>query len=387
MLHYEIYLLKVILIKGPFLIKVLGECEILGVKFKNTFIKYKNNKIIPIEKKEKTSITIKKGLLYPNFKNLIMGHEIAGTKMWNSIIDKLIKTKRKNILIIGSSDTGKSTLTLYISNFLIKKGLKPIIIDSDIGQGELSPPGCIGICAPSKQTIDLSEHIPNYINFVGNIQPKGYEKRIINCIWKAKNVVQIEDSITITNTDGYLGDDEKNYKIHLIEKINPDCIIFMTGSKLGTELFKIIRNKSVNDKNMLILDAPSPYKEFRKSFYDRKEKRLKEYSKLNNTFTKKVIILKEELSFIYYKNNFFYNANSIHNCDNSDIQLDADDLLHRSFLQNRYIGLSLNKEEEKIIGFGIITNYIDGLFYIRSSTDKFDSIFLSEIKLFFNHQD
>ncbi len=372
------------MIKGPFLIKVLGECEILGIRFKNTFIKYENNKIIPIEKKEKTIITIKKGFPFTNFIKSKMDQERVGTKIWNNIIGQIIKTNRKIIIIIGPSDTGKSTLTLYISNFMIKEGLKPIIIDSDIGQGELSPPGCIGISTPSKQTIDLSKYIPNYINFIGDIQPKGYEKRIINCIWKAKNKVLVKDGIIIINTDGYVSDNEKNYKIDLIEKINPDCIICMSGSKQGTELFEIIKNKSINNKNMLILDAISPYKDFRKSLYDRREKRLKEYSKLNRTFTKKVAILKENLSSIYYKNNFFHNTNSIHNY-NSNIQLNINDLLDESFLQNRYIGLSLKKDDEKIIGFGIITNYNDGLFSIRSSIHEFDSIFLSDIKLFFNN--
>ena len=370
------------MIKGPFLIKVLGECEILGITFKNTFIKYENNKIIPIEKKEKTIITIKKGY-FINFKELKMDQEYVGTRIWNNIINQIIKTNRKNIIIIGSSDTGKSTLTLYISNFLIKEGLKPIIIDSDIGQGELSPPGCIGTSTPFKQTIDLSKHIPNYINFIGDIQPKGYEKRIINCIWKAKNKVLVNDGIIIINTDGYVSDNEENYKIDLIENINPDCIICMSGSKQGTELFEIIKSKSINNKNMLILDAFSPCKDFRKSPYDRREKRLKEYSKLNRTFTKKVTISKEKLSSIYYKNNFFYDMNTI-NSHNNNIPLNINDFLLESFLQNRYIGLSLKKDDEKIIGFGIITNYSDGLFSIKSSIQEFDSIFLSDIKLFFN---
>ncbi|HXT82912.1 MAG TPA: Clp1/GlmU family protein [Verrucomicrobiae bacterium] len=370
------------MIKGPFLIKVLGECEILGKRFKNTFIKYENNKIIPIEKKEKTIITIKNGY-FINFKKLKMDQEYVGTRIWNNVINQIIKTNRKNIIIIGSSDTGKSTLTLYISNFLIKEGLKPIIIDSDIGQGELSPPGCIGTSTPSKQTIDLSKHIPKYINFIGDIQPKGYEKRIINCIWKAKNKAHVNDGVIIINTDGYVSDNGENYKIDLIEKINPDCIICMSGSKQGTELFEIIKNKSLNNKNVLILDAFSPCKDFRKSPYDRREKRLKEYSKLNRKFTKKVTISKEKLSSIYYKNNFFYNMNTV-NSHNNNIQLNINDLLSESFLQNRYIGLSLRNDDEKIIGFGIITNYSEGLFSIKSSIQEFDSIFLSDIKLFFN---
>lgn len=46
--------------------KVRGECEILGVKFKNTFIIYQNNKYLPIEKNTDTIISLKKGKNYFN---------------------------------------------------------------------------------------------------------------------------------------------------------------------------------------------------------------------------------------------------------------------------------------------------------------------------------
>ena len=58
------------------------------------------------------------------------------------------------------SDTGKSTLTLFIANKLISRGFRPLIIDSDIGQGELSPPACIGSRIISRQTIDLAKGQP-----------------------------------------------------------------------------------------------------------------------------------------------------------------------------------------------------------------------------------
>ena len=70
----------------------------------------------------------------------------------NNIIDSIVKTNRKKIIIIGPSDTGKSTLTLFIANKLISMGFQPLIIDSDIGQGELAPPTCIG--ENSNQTND-----------------------------------------------------------------------------------------------------------------------------------------------------------------------------------------------------------------------------------------
>ena len=48
------------------------------------------------------------------------------------------------MLIVGNTDTGKSTFGAYIINEALKIGLRPAIIDADIGQGDLAPPNTIG---------------------------------------------------------------------------------------------------------------------------------------------------------------------------------------------------------------------------------------------------
>ena len=56
----------------------------------------------------------------------------------------------------------------------------------------------------------------------------------------------------------------------------------------------------------------------------------------------------------------------------------------RFFIRNRFVGLSLKEDFEKIIGFGIIKQFNNGFFLIQSSINKFDHIFISDIKLCYN---
>jgi polynucleotide 5'-hydroxyl-kinase GRC3/NOL9 len=375
------------LIKGPTLLKVIGECEILGVKFRNTIILYNNNKYLPIEKDTDTIIKVKKDSNYIDVgNNENYSTNRIGTAIWSNIITNILNTNRKRIIIIGSSDTGKSTLTLYLANKLISEGYKPLIIDSDIGQGELAPPACIGAKILTKQTIDLAKSNPNRINFIGNIQPIGYELRIINCIKKIYNRLNRHDSITIINTDGYIGNNKRNYKINLIEKVKPDCIICMGEEEenIKNDFFFSIRNKFKNYSNLHILQGQSPSKEIQKSFFERREKRLKKYSILLKTFTKNFNIHKQKLISVYYKNKFFF----IHNIPNTKIQRTEtrndhleNILNNKSLIRDRFVGLSLNYDYEKIIGFGLIKDFTNSYFIMQSSINKFDHIFLSDIKL------
>jgi polynucleotide 5'-hydroxyl-kinase GRC3/NOL9 len=380
--------LETILVKGPVLLKVRGECEILGVKFRNTVIPYNNNKYLPIEKNDDTIITVKKGLNYLDLEKNKIEQNTIGTKIWDNIINSIEETGRKRIIIIGPSDTGKSTLTLFIANKLISRGSRPLLIDSDIGQGELSPPACIGSRIISRQTIDLAKGNFGYIMFIGNIQPIGYESRIINSIKRAHDKLNTNNNITLINTDGYVGNNEKNYKIELIEKIKPDCIICLGSNDQTIDLFEIIKEKFSKNTNIQILKGQSPHLEIKKNLFERREKRLIKYSTLFKPHTRNVIISKKKLNAIYYKDKFFLLKNISYICNTNKIERNnaiIEDLINdRFFIRNRFVGLSLKEDIEKIIGFGIIKQFNNGFFLIRSSINKFDHIFLSDIKLCYN---
>jgi polynucleotide 5'-hydroxyl-kinase GRC3/NOL9 len=382
--------LETIIVKGPIFLKIRGECEILGVKFKNTFILYNNNKYLPIEKDTDAKITIKNGFNYFELKkNTRLDQKEIGTRIWNNIFNFITKTNRNKIIIIGPSDAGKSTLTLFIANKLINKGFKPLIIDSDIGQGELAPPTCIGSTIMSKQTIDLTRVKPHYINFIGSIQPIGYESRIINCIIRSFDKLNKNNHITLINTDGYVSDVEKNYKIDLIKKIEPDCIICMGENGQTIDLFNTIKEKFSDNSNLKIIQGQSSIKETRKSIYDRREKRLIKYSNLLKKFTNEMMIPIRNINAIYYNNKFFLFKRISDMDESNKIETDSkiieDLLMDNTFIEDRFIGLSLKEDYEKIIGFGIIKKFDNGFFLIRTSINRFDYIFLSDIKLYINN--
>ena len=376
------------MVKGPILLKVTGECEILGVRFKDTVIQYNNNKFIPIEKDQNTKITVNKDSKRFDIENAIYNQSKIGTSIWNSIIDSIVKTNRKKIIIIGPSDTGKSTLTLFIANKLLSMGIQPLIIDSDIGQGELAPPTCIGAKILIKQTIDLSKGQPNRINFIGNIQPIGYELRIISCIKRIYKILNKNNNVTIINTDGYIINNKRNYKTDLIEKINPDCIICMGEANHNTDFFRTIKTKSKKKPNIQILNGQSPNIKIQKSHFERKEKRLNNYFTLFKRFTKEISISTEKLNAIYYKNNFFllHKASYVSRFNKIETKKRSLDIIlnDKAFIRDRFVGLSLKEDYEKILGFGIIKDYNNNFFQIQTSMDKFDYIFLSDIKLYFD---
>ncbi|KAK9067243.1 hypothetical protein SSX86_014569 [Deinandra increscens subsp. villosa] len=63
------------------------------------------------------------------------------------------------VIVVGPTDSGKSTLSRMLLSWAAKQGWKPTFVDLDIGQGSITLPGCIA-ATPIEMPIDPVEGIP-----------------------------------------------------------------------------------------------------------------------------------------------------------------------------------------------------------------------------------
>jgi polynucleotide 5'-hydroxyl-kinase GRC3/NOL9 len=68
--------------------------------------------------------------------------EIIAPQEWYAPLDALDK-ERGVAILIGATDTGKSTLAKILITNLCKRGLKVAPVDADIGQSILGPPAFV----------------------------------------------------------------------------------------------------------------------------------------------------------------------------------------------------------------------------------------------------
>ncbi|VDN86186.1 unnamed protein product, partial [Brugia pahangi] len=62
------------------------------------------------------------------------------------ILNESQKGKRNITMVIGNKNTGKSMLTRVLANSVLGKGRSPpYILDCDVGQPEMNPPGSISL--------------------------------------------------------------------------------------------------------------------------------------------------------------------------------------------------------------------------------------------------
>ncbi|KAH1038547.1 hypothetical protein J1N35_040290 [Gossypium stocksii] len=77
------------------------------------------------------------------------------------------------VIVVGPTDSGKSTLSRMLLSWAAKQGWKPTFVDLDIGQGSITVPGCIA-ATPIELPIDPVEGIPlemPLVYFYGHTTP------------------------------------------------------------------------------------------------------------------------------------------------------------------------------------------------------------------------
>jgi polynucleotide 5'-hydroxyl-kinase GRC3/NOL9 len=74
-------------------------------------------------------------------------------------------------MVVGESDTGKTTLVTAIANSLRARGLGVAVVDADLGQSEIGPPTTIGLGRVRHRLHRLAEAEVTALYFVGVTSP------------------------------------------------------------------------------------------------------------------------------------------------------------------------------------------------------------------------
>lgn len=193
---------------------------------------------------------------------------------WMPVIQEILKEK-KTVIVLGKTDTGKTSFIKAIARYLVRRNRKINIIDGDIGQSSLGPPGTVNMCLLDFQslkcrTIPLEEMI-----FIGKITPAGCLDKLINSVYQLYNISRRYKSDTILiDTTGLVSGNAGIYlKRNLIEKIKPSVLI---AFQIENELEPII-NKFTSHNYMQIFRFKICQVIKKKNWKERKSRRDEKY--------------------------------------------------------------------------------------------------------------
>jgi polynucleotide 5'-hydroxyl-kinase GRC3/NOL9 len=386
---------QTLLVKGPAKVIALqdGMSAISKIVNKNEKVIVRKGKLLPFE----TIRNVKVELHLWNKSNYLIAEGGVGVKIWKPLINHILNQKSRKILIIGSTDSGKSTLSAYIINNMFSKQHLTGIIDEDLGQGDIAPPGCIGGKIIDKPIFDLRDTKADFFGFIGDITPRKIESILLNQVRRIRDILErMSVDFYIVNTDGFIDNEGYFLKVELIKEMKPDLVVCFEDVRQEKTLFERLR-KEVG--NSIILAKRSEYSG--KTSIDRTEGRMSQYrrfigkghqihldlSELNICFLGSIYHSTNDKSnkFVLVKEDNGRNKLVFHSNFCNYVEILKEGLKERSLigiysLLNMFVGLGLSGN---VMHFGkIIKIYPD--FSVDVSTSSgiaADTLFLSLIKI------
>lgn len=245
---------KALLVDGPACITLLsGAIRIFGAKIKvGDRIIVRRGRRIPIKAAEDSQLE----LLLGNLSSYTLIDEDPIPPTWKETTKKILSFKEKvEVVVLGGIDSGKSSFCIYLANMALNYGWNVALVDGDLGQSDIGPPGTLGLSFIKKPIIDPFNLQPDHLIFIGITSPYSVIEPTINGLVELRDkAVNAGSNFVIINTDGWIeGSDAINYKRQLVSSLKPNFIVTIQS---GGELTPLI--DSIVDMKIEILSIETP---------------------------------------------------------------------------------------------------------------------------------
>ncbi|KAJ6683851.1 hypothetical protein OIU85_007538 [Salix viminalis] len=157
------------------------------------------------------------------------------------------------VIVVGPTDSGKSTLSRMLLSWAAKQGWKPTFVDLDIGQGSITAPGCIA-ATPIELPIDPVEGISlemPLVYFYGHTTPsqnvdlyKALVKELAQILERQfTGNAESRASGMVINTMGWIEGVGYELILHAIDTFNANVVLVLGQEKLFSMLRDVLKSK------------------------------------------------------------------------------------------------------------------------------------------------
>ncbi|XP_022134389.1 protein CLP1 homolog [Momordica charantia] len=162
-------------------------------------------------------------------------------------------TQGPRVIVVGPTDSGKSTLSRMLLSWAAKQGWKPTFVDLDIGQGSITIPGCIA-ATPIELPIDPVDGIPlemPLVYFYGHTTPSNNVDLYKVLVKELAEVLERQFTGNaesraagmVINTMGWIEGIGYELLLHAIDTLNANVVLVLGQEKLWSMLKDVLKNK------------------------------------------------------------------------------------------------------------------------------------------------
>lgn len=162
------------------------------------------------------------------------------------------------IMVVGPTDSGKSSLCRLLTNYAVRSSIQPVVIDLDLGQGALTPPGTLSatVCETPVDIEDGFAVEAPLVYFLGELTVSDggalYKHLVTNMATMLQQRAAADPEVKaagfIVNTMGWVDGVGYDLLMHAAEALQVDRIVALGDDRLSSKLerdFKLQRMSHV----------------------------------------------------------------------------------------------------------------------------------------------
>lgn len=148
---------------------------------------------------------------------------------WKKAAEEIMACEERplKVFLLGATDTGKTTLAAFLAGMAVRAGLKVAVVDADVGQSEIGPPGSVGVGFADGPIERLRDIRPSFACFVGSNSPELLSFTTIAAVKRAvdRAAASSPDVIIIDTTGLVWGRTARFLKNAKIELLRPTHVV------------------------------------------------------------------------------------------------------------------------------------------------------------------
>lgn len=150
---------------------------------------------------------------------------------WQSVIDFILSDPGL-VVILGNTDSGKTSLCLSLTNAAVDAGFLTAVVDGDTGQSEIGIPGVMGLGIANTQLESFKDIKPSAFYFVGASMPVNHLLTTVTGLRVLTDkAIELNSGITIVDTCGFVqGMIARRLNTSMLEILHPKHIIAIQKS-------------------------------------------------------------------------------------------------------------------------------------------------------------
>lgn len=144
---------------------------------------------------------------------------------WNEAVERLA-AETGTVMLVGATDVGKTTLALAAANAAVRAGRHAAILDTDLGQSEVGPPGTLGIVRLEEPLASTAELRPRALAFVGATSPLGHLLAVVQGTRRlVDHALKHRDEVVYVDTSGLVhGRVAEKLKLAKVAVLTPSLV-------------------------------------------------------------------------------------------------------------------------------------------------------------------